>query len=167
MHIEELKKILLEKDLVKLKNALENYQINECDKFGNTILHYYLKTKKNEDIPVESIIELFIEKGININQKQKDKQFGFSPLHLSVNIKNLEAFNYLIERGADINAQDVNGNTVLSSAVFNYNRDIDIYGEMITKLIDKGANINLKNNHNVSAHSLANSMVSDVKKFFR
>lgn len=167
MHIDELKKILLEWDLEKLENALKNYQINECDKFGNTILHYYLKTKKDKEVSTKSIVDLFIKRGIDINQKQKDKQFGFSALHLAVNTQNLEAFNYLIEKDADINAQDINGNTVLSSAVFNYNRNVDIYSEMITQLMDKGANADLKNNYGVSARSLANNIASDVRKFFK
>lgn len=46
MHIDNLKIILLESDLAKLEESLKEYQINECDKFGNSILHYYLKLKK-------------------------------------------------------------------------------------------------------------------------
>nr|WP_305764015.1 ankyrin repeat domain-containing protein [Capnocytophaga sp. oral taxon 878] len=113
------------------------------------------------------VMDIFLKYGANINQKQEDKQFGYSLLHLAVITKNLEAFNYLIEKGADVNAQDINGNSILSSAVFNYNRDTDFYTEIINKLIEKGANIYLENNYGVSAYSLANNIASDVKKFFQ
>lgn len=167
MHIDNLKIILLESDLAKLEESLKEYQINEYDKFGNSILHYYLKLRKNEKISFQVVMDIFLKYGANINQKQEDKQFGYSLLHLAVITKNLEAFNYLIEKGADVNAQDINGNSILSSAVFNYNRDTDFYTEIINKLIEKGANIYLENNYGVSAYSLANNIASDVKKFFQ
>lgn len=167
MHIDNLKIILLESDLAKLEESLKEYQINEYDKFGNSILHYYLKPRKNEKISFQVVMDIFLKYGANINQKQEDKQFGYSLLHLALITKNLEAFNYLIEKGADVNAQDINGNSILSSAVFNYNRDTDFYTEIINKLIEKGANIYLENNYGVSAYSLANNIASDVKKFFQ
>ena len=167
MHIDNLKIILLESDLAKLEESLKEYQINEYDKFGNSILHYYLKLRKNEKISFQVVMDIFLKYGANINQKQEDKQFGYSLLHLAVITKNLEAFNYLIEKGADVNAQDINGNSILSSAVFNYNRGTDFYTEIINKLIEKGANIYLENNYGVSAYSLANNIASDVKKFFQ
>lgn len=51
MTIDELKKVLLEGDWEKFKNCLETYNIDDYDKFGNNILHYYLKTKEAKKFP--------------------------------------------------------------------------------------------------------------------
>ena len=122
---EELKTILLKGDLAVLKIALKNYNINECDKFGNTALQ------------------------------------------LAVIGQQYEAFSYLIEKGANVNAQDIHGNSVLSVAVFNYKKNPPLYSEMIETLLKHNANPHLVNQYNVTAHSLAHSIGNaDVKKFF-
>lgn len=123
--IEKLKTILLKGDLAVLKTALKNYNINECDKFGNTALH------------------------------------------LAVMEQQYEAFSYLIEKGADVNAQNTHGNSVLSVAVFNYKKNPPLYNKMIEILLKHNANPHLTNQYNVSAHSLAHRIGNaDVKKFF-
>ena len=123
--IEKLKTILLKGDLAVLKTALKNYNINECDKFGNTALH------------------------------------------LAVMEQQYDAFSYLIEKGADVNAQNTHGNSVLSVAVFNYKKNPPLYNKMIEILLKQNANPHLTNQYNVSAHSLAHSIGNaDVKKFF-
>ena len=123
--IEKLKTILLKGDLAVLKTALKNYNINECDKFGNTALH------------------------------------------LAVMEQQYEAFSYLIEKGADVNAQNTHGNSVLSVAIFNYKKNPSLYNKMIEILLKHNANPHLTNQYNVSAHSLAHRIANaDVKKFF-
>lgn len=123
--IEKLKTILLKGDLAVLKTALKNYNINECDKFGNTALH------------------------------------------LAVMEQQYEAFSYLIEKGADVNAQNTHGNSVLSVAIFNYKKNPSLYNKMIEILLKHNANPHLTNQYNVSAHSLAHRIGNaDVKKFF-
>lgn len=164
---EELKTILLKGDLAVLKIALKNYNINECDKFGNTILHYYLKLKTPIGLSAKEVIEVFLENGVAINQTQKDKQFGNTALHLAVIGQQYEAFSYLIEKGADVNAQDIHGNSVLSVAVFNYKKNPPLYSEMIETLLKHNANPHLANQYDITAHSLAHSIGNtDVKKFF-
>lgn len=123
--IEKLKTILLKGDLAVLKTALKNYNINECDKFGNTTLH------------------------------------------LAVMEQQYKAFSYLIEKGADVNAQNTHGNSVLSVAVFNYKKNPPLYNKMIEILLKHNANPHLTDQYNVSAHSLAHRIGNaDVKKFF-
>jgi ankyrin repeat protein, putative len=165
--IEKLKTILLKGDLAVLKTTLKNYNINECDKFGNTILHYYLKLRTPIELSAKEVIEVFLENGAVINQPQKDKQFGNTALHLAVMEQQYEAFSYLIEKGTDVNAQNTHGNSVLSVAVFNYKKNPPLYNKMIEILLKHNANPHLTNQYNVSAHSLAHSIANaDVKKFF-
>jgi uncharacterized protein len=69
----------------------------------------------------------------------------------------------LIQYGANLEARDVNGNTPLNDAVF-YSKG---NGEMITFLLDKGANKDSKNNYGVSPLDLAHTIANyDVKQFF-
>lgn len=49
MNIEELKLVLLKNNIEDLKKALSTFTIGEQDKFGNNILHYYLKQAKDLD----------------------------------------------------------------------------------------------------------------------
>ena len=102
-----------------------------------------------------------------INQAQEDKQFGNTALHLAVIGQQYEAFSYLIEKGANVNAQDIHGNSVLSVAVFNYKKNPPLYREMIETLLKYNANPHLANQYKVTVHSLAHSIGNaDVKKFF-
>ena len=110
---------------------------------------------------------MLLENGVAINQAQEDKQFGNTALHLAVIGQQYEAFSYLIEKGANVNAQDIHGNSVLSVAIFNYKKNPSLYNKMIEILLKHNANPHLTNQYNVSAHSLANSIGNaDVKKFF-
>lgn len=162
--IEELKSILLETDINKLEMALQNYNIHETDKFGNNILHYYIKSTGSFNLDYKQVIDLFLQKGIDINQKQTTGTYKRSPLHLSVFMKLKDITEYLIELKADINSTDANGNSILSTAIITYRGDESYF---IEKLIESGADINVKNNYGVSPLELAETIANyDVKKFF-
>lgn len=93
--------------------------------------------------------------------------FQYSPLHLAIVMNQIKVVDYLLEKGADVNAQDANGNSILSTAVFNYSKDKANYSHYILELLKKGADVNLKNNYGVSPKSLANTIAnSGVHKFF-
>ena len=69
----------------------------------------------------------------------------------------------LIEHGADVNARDVNGTTVLARAVFSSQGR----GEVITLLLSKAADPNIENKNGISALKLARSISNyDVGRFF-
>ena len=167
--IEDIKNILLTSDTEEIFSALDNFNVNEQDKFGNNILHYYLTSLKNIDkkISFEDFIDNLINKGFNINQKQTLGAFKRSPLQLAVFLNLKDNFDLLISKKADIDSIDANGNTILSTAVMNYHKNKDNYGYYITTLLNLGANPNIKNAHGISASSLAKSISnSDVSKYF-
>lgn len=71
---------------------------------------------------------------------------GNSPLYLSLQKKNEDAFNYLLEKGADVNASGTSGKITNQSLLFlviTRGRD-----ELIPKLLEKGANPNAADNSN-------------------
>ncbi|MCJ7932609.1 MAG: hypothetical protein MUW56_02975 [Chryseobacterium sp.] len=47
-HIEDLKKIIVDLNFKELEEALNQYNIEEHDKFGNNILHYYVNYLNNK-----------------------------------------------------------------------------------------------------------------------
>ncbi len=88
-----------------------------------------------------------ILKGANINTRQPD---GWTPLLFAVFNKNFELAKLLIEKGADVNAQDYHaGISVLMRAVDS--GDINF----INYLIKKGVNVNARQKAGNSALSYA------------
>jgi hypothetical protein len=166
--IEDLKKILLLSDFTELKKALYEYDICEHDKFGNNILHYYLLHTKDISLDFKDIINELLGRGISINSKQSTGQYQRSCLQIAVILNIRDIFDFLINRGADVNSTDVNGNSILSSAIFNYLKDRINYGYYIKVLLDNGANPFQKNNYGISAYSLVYNLAhdNDVNKYF-
>jgi len=162
--LEVLNQILFSSDFERFKEALEQYNIHEQDRYGNNILHYYIKESKKLKLDYKDMIDVILSKGLDINERQSKGTFKRSPLHLAVAM-NLESIaDYLIDLGADVNSTDANGNSVLLAAVLRYRGQ---NGYIVEKLIKSGADINKKNNHGISAFSLAQSIDSDVLKFFK
>lgn len=80
-----------------------------------------------------------IDTGIN---EIKDK-FGYTMLYFAVLESNKEIIELLLQKGADINKQYINGNTVLHVAIKKNSPEI------IKLLLNKGADIFIEN-HNIS-----------------
>ena len=90
----------------KLKCIIEKGgNINQQDIYGNTPLHHQLLHSKTgcDFMP-------FLKYGANIKLLNLKNQ---SPLHIAVLANNSRAVTALLENGADINLQDIDGNTVL------------------------------------------------------
>jgi ankyrin repeat protein len=152
--IEEVKLTLINSDYDALKEALNDFDINSFDSSGNNILHHYLLSIKRIEIEPKLVLDLFVSKGIDIDQKQVKGGFKRSPLHISVFSKQKEITDYLINKGADINSTDDNGNNILSTAISRFNFG-ENGGYFIEKLIEVGGDMNHENNHGISAKTWA------------
>jgi ankyrin repeat protein len=87
---------------------------------------------------------------VNKNNITSRDSAGNTPLHLAIAYKaNMDYIRYLLECGADIDARNSNGDSVLYLAVQNNAREI---GEI---LINKGANVYATNTSNYSPLRLA------------
>jgi ankyrin repeat protein len=166
--IEDMKRIILDSTEKEFMEKLEEYNIFEQDKFGNDIVHYFINNIKDIKIDFDKIMDKLLEMGLDINTRQKTGNFQRTYLQLSVVINNRNIFEYLIRNGADVNTIDKNGNNIISDAFIYYGKDENNYEYYIKTLLEKGADINHKNNYGVSAKELADSIANyDVKKYIK
>jgi ankyrin repeat protein len=84
----------------------------------------------------------FIARGADVNFQ--DPQDHVSPLHSAVHFKQVAAAKLLVERGADINARNGEGNTPLYVAVHQESLELTVY------LLGKGADVNRRNDFGYS-----------------
>lgn len=97
----------------------------------------FLKAIKNGNLDK---INEYVLNGFNINQKIK----GDTILYLAISAKKFEIAKYLIEKGADINANNKTGESILFLVLKFNNLD------MIKYLVENGADINAKNKDDLS-----------------
>lgn len=74
---------------------------------------------------------------------------GFTPLILAVYNDQPEAVDFLLSKGADVDAQDAAGNTALMGACFKG------YQQMAKKLLEAGADVNIRNSNGAPALTFA------------
>ena len=145
--------LLIDKDNTLLESKTE---------FNVTPLH--IASGSNN---LNAIMYLSTNSNIDINGQDID---GWTPLYHAAHSKSIEAYNLLIELGADTNITDNNNvlpETVLTSTIeeeTNELRDIDIElfkaieiddYKSIRALVNRGANINAKDGYGLSALHLA------------
>lgn len=165
--IDDLKIVLIDSNLNVILETLDTFNVNEQDKFGSNILHYYLINFETIKIPFKEFIEKLIDLGFDIDKKQSSGVFKRSPLHLIVQLNLREVFDFLINKDVDVDSVDGNGNTILSTAVINYNKDKESYGHYISVLLKNNADPGIENAYGVSALSLSRDISnSDVGRYF-
>ncbi len=144
INIEKIKDLKEKKDqitLEKVENKADNQAdlLMQEDESGHVFIVRIIKAKKNE-----TFYKIFDKYDINYVSR-----FGFSLLHYAIMYDNIEIFNFLLEKGADINIANTNKTTPLHTAVFL--RKIEI----VKSLIEHGADINAKTSWGLTPLHLA------------
>ncbi len=155
---EDLKDILVIDDISKLVTAKSqglDFTIKDTYTNGN-ILHHYINCYDGLNYNPDALIKFFLESGLDINQKQNKREDENSALHMACRRGNLNLVKIILDFDAEIEIQDLNGNTVLWYAVMDYRGEIDSK-EIILYLLNKGASLNTKNYHDVSLKDLINT----------
>ncbi len=118
------------------------------DEFGRTDIFYCIvdgdETKFQQDL-VET-------ENVNVSDKN-----GMTLLHFCSEYNRKSMAKRLIDKGAELNLTDKNGNSPLWKAVFNARGDY----ELVKILIDSGANPNSKNNADKSPLDFAKTIKDD------
>ncbi len=129
----------------EVKKLLSEVGIDALDGYKRTSLIWSSFYNNTE------LLEWLLDNGANINHQDRN---GFSALHFAVKEQRFEASEILINRKADLEIKDSNGNTPLMDAIFNSKGDYKI----VTLLIDSDADLDNVNNHEMTPRLLAESM---------
>ena len=151
----DLLEAVFRKDLAKLNEHLDKgANVNQVDGDGRTPLMH--ATLAGDAAAIAALIA---------HSAKLDAQdgMGYTALHFACQDYRVEAASHLVMAGAPIDVQDSFGNTPLWRGVFNSRGR----GEIISLLLKRGANANLKNKSGVSPLDLANTIANyDVKRHF-
>lgn len=128
--------------LKKLKRGMD---VNDADSSGRTLL---MEAVIKRDHP---LIELLIANRADVNIRD---QRDWTALHFAAQEYDIVSTKRLVQAGAEINAIDDYGNSVISRAVLNSQGR----GDVITVLIENGADIDFKNRSGFSALDLARNI---------
>ena len=109
----------------------EGVDVSLPDYDGRTALHFAVGSSDNSC----EILSCLIENGADINKGRIDNQ---TPLMVAVKKGHISVATFLIERGADVDLQDENGNTALHHALYGS----DVSCEILSCLIGRGADVN-------------------------
>lgn len=150
-----LTKAIVKGNLEELRKEIsKGCDIDFIDKAGRSLLITAV-IEKNMDI-----VQYLVDNGADINIRDF---IGFTALHYAAQNYSVEMCRFLLENDAEVNIKDEHGNTPLFRAVFSS----EGRGDVIKTLLLYGADKNLKNNYNVSAIDLANTIDNyDIKRFF-
>lgn len=135
--------ITLQKNSIdEIISFLEPFGIDSYDRDGRTMLMNLIIEGKEE------LLKAFMEFNPNVNSQDFN---GYSALHFAVQEKFTAAIDLLLDKEElQVDLQDKWGNTPLLRLVWEENID---NMELISKLIEKGASLELPNNYGVTARS--------------
>ncbi|MEK6982505.1 MAG: ankyrin repeat domain-containing protein [Candidatus Micrarchaeota archaeon] len=132
--------LMISRELSKAKLLIEaGSDIDLVDICGNNALFYAIRHGK------QKVMELLIDNGANVNARNFEGQIGSMFLgEWSISSEeNLKTYEMLLNKEADFNAKDLNGNTVLMHAIA---RHSESHGpELVAFLIENGADVNARN----------------------
>lgn len=153
-HSNLLLNAILKNDIKELQRLLEEgVPIDTPDRDGRSAL-FQAVVDGNFDV-----VRLLVEHSANVNHRDTK---GKTPLHFAAGEVQNKIAAYLLSQGAEIDAQDDDGNTPLSDAIF-YSQG---NGNVISLLIQHGADKSLKNKYDISPVDLAKSIANyDVLRF--
>ncbi len=129
-------------NIEKARMLINSKNINAFDSVGVSLLSRAILAKNFE------VVKLLIEKGANPNLRNKTKSKS-TPLMMCANYNLVAMANYLINHGANIDAQDSNGDAVINWAAY-----MGAYS-FVKLLLDSGAKTDQKSIHSDNVMGVA------------
>ncbi|UNK21037.1 hypothetical protein MNQ98_13925 [Paenibacillus sp. N3/727] len=88
---------------------------------------------------------------------------GESPFFVAADLANVKAIHYFLDKGADPNEVNLVGDTPIIKFAVRGGIPIDIFLEVLDRMIDEGADLTIKNNHGNTFFSKVKPMVETQK----
>ena len=159
MEFTDLIKLIYENDIMSLENFKANgtdfCKTDNYDK--NNLLIAYAGYGYDNKYQPQELIDFLLNCGIAINHKKNKRGNELSALHKAVAMKNYKIVEHLLKKGAQIDIQEINGNTPLWTAVMNY-RGEEKQLKIINLLLTNHASFDIKNHHNISARDVIHTI---------
>ena len=115
-----------------------------------TVLHKTIDRLNDE---VTGAVQLLLKYGADVNAKRDDL---WTPLHLAFHVRKLKAARILLIHAADVNARTSDGQAPLHLLSKREPRqDEDEGSDVANQLLERGANVNEKDNYNATPLHLA------------
>ncbi|SIS11720.1 ankyrin repeat domain-containing protein [Williamsia sterculiae] len=127
-----------------------------ADRMGRIPLHYYALEGEADKVR-EALAD-----GADVNARD---DVGFTPLSFAAQEAKGEVVKILLDAGAEVDVRDTrNGNTPLWNSVFSSSKGGDGKWIAMRELLDRGADPDLKNNHDRSPREVVDTMVNEQMK---
>lgn len=163
MEFTDLIKLIYENDIISLENLKSNgtdfCKTDNYDK--NNLLIAYAGYGYDNKYQPQDLIDFLLNCGIEINHKKNKRGNELSALHKAVSMKNYKIVEHLLKREAQIDIQEINGNTPLWTAVMNY-RGEEKQLKIINLLLANNASFDIKNYHNNSARDVIHTIAGGI-----
>ena len=133
-------------DVIYYLHRYRNFNLNTLDTEGKTALFYAIESIYASYDERLNVINTLIELGADVDHT--DAQGAF-PIWLAYKNNNFSILEKLVSAGADINVQDVDGNTFLHRAVGEDYSEVNEDNKYLSKLmvqvlVDVGIDLNLQ-----------------------
>jgi len=138
-------------NIAKIKEIVKSNSETINEKYlGNTVLHVSIFHSDVETI------KFLVENGADFTIKDDS---GSSPFFEAANMAYIDAIYYFLDKGANPNEIDNEGNTPIMKFTLRGGVPVDTHLEVLDRMLEAGADLTIKNNNGDTYYSIVKNLV--------